>query len=314
MGEVPNPEELRQKATGADVTVDDVNDEEPEIEPPQQEKSVEEQTQVQAPVSSEIENKNTDYPQVLDVTEDLPSRGVLYDYDRIRFRGLIPDEEDKLEGIQSLFEARDIIRQIVQNCVNVDVMDFTYGDLLSMYIWIRIETWNHKYPYSIDCIYCGQPINRMFNLEDLPVEFLEEDYEEPFVVYFGDDEVHLRQIRVSDEKRIEKFIETRSDKYDMNQKQLNIKARRALMVDQAPDVRDTIVDKMDYISDLSTEEYAVIKKFSNDTTHGVGFEVEHKCKNCDESFEAPLPFKPEFIYPDPDDVIDMDDFREPSNA
>jgi hypothetical protein len=307
MDEDPNLSELRQDGSNADVTVDDIDSEDepndkPELTP-----------EPQAEPDNQQDTNPGDYSKSINVYDDLPSRGVLYDFERVRFRGLTPDEEDQLESIQSLFESRETIRQLVQNCTNVDVMNFTYGDLLSMYIWIRIKTWNHKYPYSIDCIQCSHPINNVFNLENLPVEFLDDDYEEPYVIYFGQDEIHLRQIRVRDEQRVENFIEKRADQYDdLNQQQLNIKARRALMIDQAPDVQDTITDKMRFLRGLETKQYAVIKQFSNETTHGVGFEVNHECGSCGNEFEAPLPFKPEFLYPDPGDVIDMDDFKEPN--
>jgi hypothetical protein len=268
------------------------------------------------PVQQQVPNTEDEYEIALDV-EDLPSNGVLYDFDRIWYRGLTVKQEQRLENTRTLLDSRDVLRELVQECTDQDIMQLTYGDLMSMYVWVRINTWNENYPAQFDCRYCSKQNRITYDLSTLNQEELDSDYSEPFKVWFndGDTEVHLGQLRVADEKRAENFIRERGGKYDMDQGELYAKVCRALMIKQVSDVRDTITDKMQFIDELDNEEYAVIKKFSNDTTHGLTFRYDIECNECGREQERQLDFKPELLYPDPDDVVgDMSKFTEDPNG
>lgn len=259
---------------------------------------------------SSVDIDTSEYAHTLDVKK-LPSQGVLYNFDIINLREFRPPEVDKLDNT-NLMNFHKVIRSVTQNCIDRDLQNFTYGDVMYLFLYIRINTYSPYLPWEVDCPNsdCGNKItNYKYDLRKVNLNKLDEDYEEPQVFKLGDKTVKMRMLRVRHVERIENILRNNLDKFNRDEASLNLAARRACMIDEATDCGNSITDKIRWVDEeLDSKELHVISAFIKKNAHGIDQTVDIECGNCGNQFTRPLPFKQELLVPSPDEV-DLDEYR-----
>jgi hypothetical protein len=316
-GKAMTPEEARKQFAGEKPSPQEL-----EQEVKEQDRSAPNGGQPEEPVRSNY----TDYPLEWD-TSFMPSRGQLYDYDVIHAHP-ISVKEEKYLTTSNLLNFEEAVRQVGQNCLEQDFLDLTYGDKLWAYIRLRIETWSSTYYMAWTCNKCDHENSRYeYDLNEMDVTRLPEDYTEPqsFSVEDGR-EITMRMLRVRDEVAVDNFLDQEKGN-NQNQQlrgrnqqqssfgshsrdQLEVLSRLASMIEKCPGDASTIKSTVHWLeNDATQREFALVRSFADKYYHGLSFEAELECHNCGRVTQTMLPFRPQLLYPDPDEIVSLEDAR-----
>lgn len=301
-----NEVDLRQQLPDKEeeVTVDELNTEETQAT---QEGSQQEQVSA-SPEQSLTSASNQGYDETIPVS-DLPSQGAVYSFDEIPYRDFGVPEADRLETASPL-NFQQTIRDVLQDCTQIDINNLSYGDTMFLFIYFRVQSWTADYPIGYECGTCDHfTEDYQFDLTQLQQQNLDEDFTEPQIFDFGDKKVKMKMLRVRDVQRVENLLENNADKFDRNERSLNVAARKACMIEEATDCGNSITQKIQWMdSYLSAKENGVLNSWIKKNAHGIKQNVEVECENCGNEVEKPLEFKQELFYPDPDSYVNLDDY------
>lgn len=264
--------------------------------------------------SSEKDSESFEYQYPVE-TSKLPSNGYFYDHDVIEFRHLNTDEELLLRNC-SIRSIQTVTQNVIQNATKQDIMDLSYGDRLWLYLQIRVESFNPYFYISVECPYCeNQDPRYPFDIREIDTRPLPDDFDEPMVFDGPNVDLSLRMLRLRDVQQVDNWVNENvsKDKFEgLDRVHLNELARNAMMIEDAPDVRDRLSYKVDWLREedgCTREEWKIIKAYSEEYAHGVDFDVEAECRNCERMMPFTLSMKPELLYPNPSDCVDIDEYR-----
>lgn len=254
----------------------------------------------------------TEYDLVWPV-EELPSRGLLYDFDEVWARRYKFKEAKHFEAANRK-QYDSIIRKTVQSAIQQDFMDFTYGDKLWIHLLLRIESWSETTRMTFTCSNCEEHhAGHEFPLSQIELERLPEDYTEPRVYEVVDGrKLRMTLFRVRDESRIDTFVKQNVNKpayEDYSRDELDVVARLAAMLEIGGEEHRSIAEKIRFFEQEATnDEYQVVRGFADDYYHGLSFMVGIECRSCGFENRRVLKFRPQLLYPDPDEMVDVDSY------
>lgn len=245
---------------------------------------------------------------------ELPSKGMVYSFDTVKAKQIpVKDQKglDMINNVQNIKMYNQHLRKAVQNSIMQDLNDFLYGDQMGIFLFLRHYTWHSEYKFNFECPQCGAEIPKYtINLQDLDINYLPEDYEEPLVFELEGREFHFSALRIRDEARIETFIDDNAGQYNMSRNELFNTARHALWIDKATDCANSLSQKVDFIqNEVTTKQYALIRAVADRYAHGVEMTKEEECPSCDRKSTIQLPFTPEIYYPSGESIVDLEDAR-----
>ena len=190
-----------------------------------------------------------------------------------------------------------ILNDVISRCVTgLKVEDITVADKLYIIFWLRANTYKES-GYTIDfkCPDCGTKDKYEFQLDTLKIKYLSEKFNEDVErVLPSKRTVKIRQMRVSDEMRVEKFEKTNaSSLQSFDSELLHIGA----LISEVDGKRTGLIEAYDFISKADPDDYAYIVSYINNYDFGVDPETPVSCKKCGGQTNVSVTFRPSFFVP-----------------
>jgi len=234
-----------------------------------------------------------------------------------RYKGLLPggnikvhafnfDAEQILAGDgDGLTKMSAIIPIIADLPQGLSVGDLLSGDQLFIVLAARSMSFGTEYSFGSTCPTCGKRENHKFTLpEGLPVNFLEEDFQEPFEVELptSQDKVGIRFLSVNDDLSVSNYA---------RQKKINSTepgdpgykfrlAKHIVYVNDPENGKPTdIQEAIDYVTSLDGEDPYEFRKAIETNQPGVAPLIKVQCPeaSCGEIYEVSFKMTAEFFRP-----------------
>lgn len=230
----------------------------------------------------------------------LPSGGVFEGIPKeVTIRNMTTAEEKMLLG-----SSDDAFDAIIQKCI-VAPEDLKFEDLISadkhfLLMKLRIISYGPVYPVKFKCPYCGHTSEFDVNLDEQEVDYLPEDFVEPydkFTLPDSKDSISLRIPRIKDltslkakVKRYNKnFPEAIGDISYIFGLMLNIKDINGKELPPWTQLQQ-------YVENLSAKDSSYIRNRISKLKVGLDTAVLKTCPRCKEDLEFQLTIGPEFFH------------------
>lgn len=188
------------------------------------------------------------------------------------------------ENFESKFN--DIFSGVI---VGLDVKNMTLGDRLYVLLWEVINSYSKTVPFNHTCSEgtCRFESTYEVDLTEIAVAELSDKYKEPIKTSLSNgNTVDLRLLTVKDELKV--------SEYEKNFKEDGWLYRYALTI---VDDSKKDLEKLAFISELSSADVATIRAHQEVFFHGPKMEVRVTCSKCGAQEVVPLPFRIEYILP-----------------
>ncbi len=227
----------------------------------------------------------------------LPSKGSLYPKNtKLVGRALKVIEVKKLSALteeNADYIINDIISRTIKG-INVD--DILVSDKLYLIFWLRANTYRDSgYTVGFHCDKCETDSSYHFELDNLEVNFLREDYNpNNEITLQNGDRVLLKQLRVKDEKIVDRFKEMNSESIrDIDDELLTV----SQMIQTVNGSEVGLLTKYNYILDLAPGDFSYISSYMDKFSMGVKPYVNAVCKKCGGTAPCAVSFRADFFFP-----------------
>ena len=215
----------------------------------------------------------------------LPSRGLAYvDCDEsIMIRPFTFAQERKLRSIKNAGQGTKVINSLIKDCVQgLDYDSMTLEDKNYILFKIREISYGDDYVISAECQECEAMNKLSVTISQVPVNYAEDGYEEPFTVMLPDSQQEVRFItpRCKDEVYLES-----ADKLIDNL------WRFALSVGKYSEKK--VIKgffEATTVKDIAFFRESVIKE-----RYGMNKQMSYECAECGEVTESSIPFTESFF-------------------
>lgn len=227
---------------------------------------------------------------------ELPSRCKPYknvDPSAIRVRAFTGGDEAILASASEKTLPEKIIDVLGRCLEGIDIKELTLGDKLFLMVWHAINSYSDGFSLPIICEHCLLKISVDYKLEDAEIKYLPDDFKEPISVSLFDGTiVNCRLVRVKDELYINKLEREINDNVYLH----NI---AVCIVDDSKD----LIQKVDWLSNLSSKDVAKIRAVQDSYYHGVDFTMKYTCPKCQGRGTFIAPFRLDQILPYGDTLV-----------
>lgn len=219
----------------------------------------------------------------------LPSLGKVYPLEEISVRTLKGKDEKilaeiNLENLEEKYTA--LLRNVVSG---IDVTNLTLGDRNWLLLWQRINSYSPIIQINFTCENCFQSIFLDYDISQIEVENLSEEFVEPYSIILNTNEkIALRLFRIKDELNMLKW----QKKHGLENAYLYYWA--STIVSESLD----IFEKIKLLEEMDAIDLLKIKKFHTDFSHGPKMNsCAYVCPKCGGEGRMTLPFRPDFLIP-----------------
>lgn len=230
---------------------------------------------------------------------ELPSNGLIEGVPKkVTLRNMTTAEEKMLLG-----SSDDAFDSIIEKCITKPE-DFEMGKLISsdrhfLLIKLRVVSYGPIYHFSYKCPFCGKISEYEINLDDLEVNYLPEDFKEPydeFELPICKDKIALKLPRIDDLKSVrmkakrwmKKFPEQIGDPSLIYGMMANIATVNDKVLEGSPMQR--------YVEELAATDASFIRNRINKLEIGIDTTIYEECPRCHEDLEFTMPMGPEFFH------------------
>lgn len=223
---------------------------------------------------------------------ELPSKCKLYsnvDPEQIKVRAFTGGDEAILSEITERNALEKITEVLGRSLQGIDIKELSLGDKLYLMVWHAINSYSDGFSTSIVCEHCLMKSTIEYKLADADIVCLADDFKEPIERSLSDGSVvKCRLARVKDELQINRMAR------DLGNVHLHTIA--VTIIDSQKD----IVQKVNWLNDLSSKDIAKIRAIQDTYYHGPDFKMKYKCPKCagEGTFIAPFRFVHFFPYGD----------------
>lgn len=202
------------------------------------------------------------------------------------------------------------IHQIVQRTItspeNFDVSRLTPTDTLYLLFKLRILSYGDHYKFRARCPECGKKIDVVVDLSELPVEVLDEDYEENLIIKLPrrGDTVYTKVLTNGDTEEVNKEIKRRKKRNadDTSEYVLRIASAIDKIVLATPSEEGKTeltrsVDIERYVSSLTDLDAYAILSTRDSLSYGIVNSMETICTECGSTIELALQYSADFFRP-----------------
>lgn len=243
---------------------------------------------------------------VLTRDETLPSLGRLYG-DKVpggavTIRMMNTQDEKNLSGNQGNPEraVSKLLDSVIQSPAGIFSANLLSTDRIFLLIKLRALTFLPQYNYKIVCPNkdCKKVNSFVQNLDELPIDYLPEDFVEPFQVNLpvSGDTLMLRLPRGIDEENVPRESKRLLDKGSDGDNSYIV--RLAMFIDSINDEKpETFIMRLAYAQKLYAMDAAVVRTAIDDVKFGVDLNIYTECKACGTDIESILPMGDEFFRP-----------------
>ncbi len=209
----------------------------------------------------------------------LPSKGLAYEHaSSIKIRPFKGKDEALIAELPSenLKKFVTIIKNVIQG---IEPEELTSGDVQYIMLWEAINSYNRDYPIKLVCESCLQEISIVCDLGKINNVELSDDFKPPITVQLSDRTIQLHLLTLSDE--------IASFNWGMKGKSVYLHSYALSIVDKS----STVVDKIEMLEHMSTQDLNEIKEFHLRYNHGPDMEAPYTCPLCDYEGKIVLPFR-----------------------
>lgn len=236
---------------------------------------------------------NTNYWKI----DGLPSKGIFYrEGTEILGRPMKVLEVKKISSItddNGDFILNDIIRRTT---TGIDINEMYVADKLYIIFWLRANTYRESgYVVPFICPKCGKKSEYHFEISNLEVQNLSEDFNPNKDIKIGNDIVKYDYLRVKDELYIDRFKELNSQAIGEIDNELLAMAQ---MIKSINGKEKTLLEKYHWIIELEPGNFSYLKTFIEKKGMGIKPFVMVECKECGGTATIAVSFQENFIIPE----------------
>lgn len=231
--------------------------------------------------------------------EDLPSKYRLYPEGTKLFGRPLKVPEIKMLATINAENLNFVLNEVLRRSITgFPIENLTVADKLYLIFWLRANTYKES-GYTIDFICpeknCKTPGKYEFELGSLQINYLNDRYDEDKDVVLPSKQiVKLKQLRVSDELRIENFKKTNSKSFQVFDEDFLMTAS---IIREINGKQVGIIEAYDFITNADPEDYSYIVSYINHFDFGVDPETPVKCAKCGGETTVSVSFRPDFFVP-----------------
>lgn len=236
------------------------------------------------PQGNEVEHPSYKYN-----TATLPSRGKFGYPETVEYRDiLVKDEKIIATATPDNFQKvlNGVLKSLLKDGSFFDKLTIHDRDFLMTWIWANNYPTTRKLEY--ECSHCGTKNNTSFDILELDVTELDDEYEIPEYTLRNGETIKVKQLTVADEASMSQIAKT-SDLEEWYIAQcMSIDLGRVMPLKQ----------KINFIEEnISGFDMAKIRGILNNTKYGVPTTLEATCASCGEGNVINIPFQVDFFLP-----------------
>lgn len=241
----------------------------------------------------------------------LPSRGLFnpeIPEGKLVQRCMMVSDQKILSG--SSQSSNSAIHQLIQRTITspegVDVSKLTLPDTLYLLFKLRILSYGKDYKFRTRCPECGKKIDVSIDLSELPVETLEEGYEDQLIVKLPNrgDTVYTKVLINEDIDEINRELKRRKKRNAEDESEYVLRIVRSIekieLKEANKDGKKELTGSLDierYISALTDLDASAIIAARDSVSYGINPILEYVCPECKEYIDISLQFSSEFFRP-----------------
>lgn len=234
---------------------------------------------------------------------ELPSRGLLYDGalpgGKIHLRSMTMKEE-KLLSTQRLVRTGQVLDRIFESCIkeHLDPSALLSADRTFLLIWLRGISYGPEYDVQIKCPGCNNSFPETINLNELPVDFADDDLKEPIYDELPRAGVGFsyRFMRGADEMVVSRHRERSVRSWGDEAVDDTLIVRDRILIDSIGDFTDK-AEIETILENLSAEDSSYINTVLTSPGFGVDTSLPMICPMCSNNFNIELPIDANFFFP-----------------
>lgn len=232
----------------------------------------------------------------------LPSKGLLYDDipEEITIRSMTTNDEKIIFGSTSGDAVAKVLQRCIVNPPNLDISKLTPADESFLMLKLRTHTYGSDYSMVGHCPECRSSNTYDINLDELPVTYLSDDFEEPFTIELPQscDKLSIRLLRNKDYTMIRNQAKKIAKKMHTPYRELEYIYRMAKYIVAINDEEIDQPKAQEYVTNLVGKDSAYFFwKLNQVADYGVDTSSLVTCKDCGEDFELPFEITSEFFRP-----------------
>ena len=249
--------------------------------------------------------KTTDYNFTQEIT--LPSQGLLnpeIPEGKLTQRCMMVADQKFLSGSNKT--ANNALHQLIQRTIispeGFDVSNLTLPDTLYLLFKLRILSYGKDYRFLTRCPECGKKIEVRVDLSTLPVETLEEGYEEHLEVTLPHrgDTVYTKILTNKELEDIETEIKRRKRRNPDDESDYILRIVYSInKIKLAKDGSELThpIDLEKYVSSLTDLDALTIISARDSISYGITPTIEYVCPECGEYIDVNVQFSSSFFRP-----------------
>jgi len=232
--------------------------------------------------------------------DGLPSRGIFYPEGTVLMGRPLKVLEIKMLSSMTEETANYVINDILKRTVTGLPLDqMLVADKLYIVFWLRANTYKDSgYKVGFECSKCHQEAKFAFNLDDLTVKDVADDYNPEKILKLKESKTKLTftYTTVKDENLVDAFKEKNKSNPMMviDEDVLSI----ASMVDTIDGEDVTLKTKYEFVTGITAQEYIQMESYLKETTIGIVPIINVECDVCGGTGPTGISFRADFFIPE----------------
>ena len=237
-----------------------------------------------------------------ETTITLPSKGLLYKDvpEEVTIRAITTAEEKMIFGSTSANSLERVMKACIVAPKNIDFKDLLPFDEEYIMFKLRAHTYGSEYRIGTSCPHCKEQQEVVMNLDELPVEYLEDSFTEPFTITLPKcgKELEVRLLRNRDYEAARVQAKKIAKKVHGNQKEIAYTIRMAKHIMKIDGEEVDEGKAQQFCETLLGYDSAYFWAMIDEAVNcGVDTEIEHTCVNCGEDYNVEFQMSSEFFRP-----------------
>jgi hypothetical protein len=234
---------------------------------------------------------------------ELPSKGLLYPptwttKGKINVKPMTIKEEKILNTIR-LAKTGKALDMIFRACVEspeINIDELLSGDRSFLLYHLRCVSYGAAYEYKINCPSCGAQFENTYNLNEIVIKNLPDDFKEPiyFTLPISKKKISYRLMRGADELALLNEKERRLNTFGADQLD-NSGVDRLVKTIVAVDTTSDPIEIANFVETMLAGDASALRNNMIENDCGLNTETQHICPKCSAEFAADVPITADFF-------------------
>ena len=268
-----------------------------------EEKIAERESKVTKQIAKEVNSSITSQSNMdYETTVTLPSRGIIYNGTipaEISIRGMNTRDEKILYAAQGANVFKKLLKSCITDPKDIDINKLIAPDELFLVLQLRMITYGPEYKVEAACPHCGAVSTYKVMLNDLDVNYLEDDFKEPIEVHLpmSGHDLSLKILRNEDSDFIDRYSKKFAKQFNINAREVEYTARIAKYITAIDGKAVDFESAIDFVNNMRSRDNAEIRSVMGRILVGVDTRVTVDCASCGDEFTFAMPLTSEFFRP-----------------